>query len=234
MSPSPISYSQFIREQLRMSSGDKLRMIVANEISTDYEAAQFGLLDFALSAGSDAGGIDYETAAIATVLYPLVREHIQPTTELYVVGQHGNNITASDYPWKDHLKEWIQKGIVIHYLLIDPPMEAQRTLLALQTECHNASRGKLKVWIADTSDLHGNSPSERESRAWLKRLKTTHFAAFQTPDMLWLEADHSQETTTAKGCVFYGAGNSFGKTVATSLVDRFKKICSSGSVKPFH
>lgn len=189
----------------------------------------FAMLDLGLSSFGYAGGEYHKTAAIATLMAPLVSKNLKEGSRVRVVGNDSPNLCAEDYPWKDHLLNWLERGVKVDYLLTAPSQKSLNVLKQLKEKASDHGDG-LRVWfvVDDPSTLDALSEVDRQ---WLERLMETHFAVFENPSQLWLEADHPRESTDANGCVFYGVNSRFGHALGKTLSNRFTYLCESSATE---
>jgi len=148
------------------------------------------LADEGLRLSSPPEGIQrYPEAQIATTLNPLVVDHVNERSSIVILGNDGPNVSEPDYPWKVYLKEWLEAGSEISYLMFDPS-EATKIILKELSDDFPGMFRAYKI-LGDRFDRYRTCQ---------------HFALFQNPKMLWIEGEHLPETTTASDCSFFPEG----------------------------
>jgi hypothetical protein len=157
----------------------------------DKKGAEQDALPFA--SLHQAGVQPFPTANIATDLEPIVKVH--SGSKAFIVGYDGANLSAPDYPWVRILKEWLDAGCDVTYLLLNP---SPKSLEALAPLSITKTSGRLCVYGIDKSKA--GSPRTLEM---INQWRAFHFAIFEDPRQLWVECDHQPGDTKARDCYFF-------------------------------
>lgn len=162
-------------------------------------------------------GLHLPTAAIASDLSPLVRDHLTEQSTVRIVGYDGFSLTKQDYPWREELAKWLRKGADIRYLLQEPLPETTQAVEDVRRMA--GSSGRIEVRDADEdgpSDLIGH---------W----STFHFVIVENPDLLWVEECHPHHDTVAQRCHFFDATQANQIPAYPMLREQFDSIFQSES-----
>ena len=151
----------------------------------------------ALPTFSLAGGELISKANIATDLEPRTKAYVQKGSRAYIVGNDGINVSTDNYPWVNLLRQWLEKGCDISYLLQNPEDKTLEKLRSL-VQGKDTKRGRLQVFRID-----GDAKKDSSTEEYLKQWETFHFAVFENPKQLWIETCHEPGKTWAHDCYYF-------------------------------
>jgi len=167
------------------------------------------------------GVTQFPTARIATDLVPRVNAaRGKRKSRILILGNDGPNIAKHDYPWLKDLKNWIQEGCDVSYLLLNPSPAAIKRLKAEFAGCCNAKTG-IQIYTIDRANV---LPEDAKR---LKQWETFHFVVFENPSQLWVEGYHASGKTVALDCAYFSPEAAGKSSLPDVLASQFRYMISA-------
>jgi hypothetical protein len=138
-------------------------------------------------------------------------------TKISIVGGRCKNIDDDQYPWLTRLKEWLETGATIHYLLIEATSESKEKLTKLSAEFPDKFQA---FYIEDVSAIEDD-----ETRRLADESRTTHFTLFDKPMLIWLEGFHPDGSKEAYNCEFVDQKRAKRDSRYQGLEQLFARFC---------
>lgn len=138
-------------------------------------------------------------ATIARDLAPKLRTFLPYKPTFYITAGDGHPLTTRKiYPWPSFIREALECGSRIYYLVADATVRDKAALLQRANELRVGNTGELHFYFLDPLSI------EPDDEELVDTFRTFHVVLIgtHTARAMWIEAYHPANSTVAYGCEF--------------------------------
>ena len=164
-------------------------------------------------------------ANIATDMVPQVNSELRPGSRIKITGYDGTSLADPKYRWFDDLRNWIELGCDIDYVIINPCPAAIERLLQL------SARGSESSGSFYGYAIKSDGAASIFDQSLIRRWETFHFSLFEGSGVrqMWIEGNHPRNSMKAHDCYYYGPSLAGASGIFDILASQFEHIVRSSS-----